>query len=339
MLNAENNALHVPVLPRTCLDLLAPALEGEAVLIDCTLGMGGHSEAFLTEFAGIHVVGIDRDPAAISLASDRLARFGDRFTAVHTTYDDVDLVAAEFGRQGKADAILMDLGVSSLQLDEEERGFSYSADAPLDMRMNPSVGVTAADILATATKSEIARILRVYGEEKFASRIAEAIVRRREQAPLSRTRELADLVRDSIPAATRRTGGHPAKRTFQALRIAVNEELDVLEIAVPRAIESLRVGGRLAVESYQSLEDRIVKEAFALGTTSTTPAGLPIELDDHKAYLKPLTRGALKADKAELARNPRSASVRLRAVERVAQTPTHLFNPDHYRPEPKRGTK
>lgn len=331
MRTAHNNALHVPVLTRTLIDLLAPALEGEALLIDCTLGMGGHSEAFLSAFPELRVAGIDRDPAAIRLASERLEPYGDRFVAVHTTYDDVDLVAAEHGRDGKADAVLMDLGVSSLQLDEAERGFSYATDAPLDMRMNPEAGQSAADILATASHAEITRILRVYGEEKYAARIADAIVRRRETTPLTRTGELADIVRESIPAAARRTGGNPAKRTFQALRIAVNEELDVLEVAVPRAIEAIRVGGRLAVESYQSLEDRIVKDAIAHGTTSTTPAGLPVELDTHKPYLRALHRGALKADDAEIAANPRSASVRLRAVERVAPTPDHLFNPEHDR--------
>ncbi len=331
MRTARDNALHVPVLTRTLIDLLAPALDGEAILIDCTLGMGGHSEAFLQEFPELRVVGIDRDPAAIQLASERLAPFGERFTAVHATYDDVDLVASEYGRGGKADAIVMDLGVSSLQLDEEDRGFSYSVDAPLDMRMNPTDDLTAADILATASHGELARILRVYGEEKFAARIASAIVRRRETAPLTRTSELADIVRDSIPAAARRTGGNPAKRTFQALRIAVNEELDVLEAAIPRAIESLRVGGRLAVESYQSLEDRIVKDAFSKGTASTTPAGLPVELDTHKSYLCALHRGVIKADDAEIVANPRSASVRLRAVERTAPTPDHLYNPDQDR--------
>ncbi|VEI12608.1 16S rRNA (cytosine(1402)-N(4))-methyltransferase RsmH [Trueperella bialowiezensis] len=330
MLTADNDALHVPVLTRTVIDLLAPALSGEsALLIDCTLGMGGHAEAFLAEFPNVTVVGIDRDPQAIELASARLERFGERFRAVHATYDDVDLVASDAG--GYADAILMDLGVSSLQLDAEERGFSYSVDAPLDMRMDSSGGMSAKDLLATASAGEIARILRVYGEEKFASRIADAIVRRRVNEPLTRTGELVDIVRESIPAAARRTGGNPAKRTFQALRIAVNDELAVLEAALPRAIESLRVGGRIAVESYQSLEDRIVKEAFAKGATSTTPAGLPVELETHKPYLRQLTRGALKAPDAEIARNPRSASVRLRAVERVSPTPPHMFNPQNYR--------
>lgn len=373
MVSAHNNALHVPVLTATLVDLLGPALRvgstdpeltadtthseltadttassliadiagaresangsrsRSPLLIDCTLGMGGHAEAFLQEFPRLKVVGIDRDPAAISLASERLAPFGDRFTAVHATYDDVDLVAGEFGDDGWADAILMDLGVSSLQLDEEERGFSYSQDAPLDMRMDPTEGQTAADILAGASHGELTRILRLYGEEKFASKIASAIVDRRKDAPLTRTGELADLVREAIPAPARRTGGHPAKRTFQALRIAVNDELNVLDTAVRRAIESIRIGGRIAVESYQSLEDRIVKDAFAAAATSTTPAGLPVELESHRPYLKLLHRGAIRASEAEIADNPRSASVRLRAATRVAPTPTHMFNPDNYR--------
>lgn len=324
MRTANDNALHVPVLVQPLIDILGPALDGEAVLIDCTLGMGGHSEAFLSAFPQLRVVGIDRDTQAIDLASNRLEQFGDRFTAVHATYDAVDDVAREFGRGGVVDAVLMDLGVSSLQLDEAERGFSYAHEAPLDMRMDTTAGQTAADILNNASTGEIARILRVYGEEKFASRIASSIARQRETKPLETTSELVEIVRESIPAAARRTGGNPAKRTFQAIRIAVNAELDVLERAVPRAVESLRIGGRLAVESYQSLEDRIVKDVFARGLKSTTPAGLPMELEDHKPYLRALTRGAQKADQEEIDRNSRSASVRLRAVERVRLTPDHL---------------
>ncbi|MFY9262783.1 MAG: 16S rRNA (cytosine(1402)-N(4))-methyltransferase RsmH [Actinomycetaceae bacterium] len=324
MRTAADNALHIPVLVDDIVRLFEPVLATESVLIDCTLGMGGHSEAILKAFPNARVIGIDRDQQAIELASARLAPFGERFTAVHTTYDDVDQVADQYGTNGTVDAILMDLGVSSLQLDESERGFSYAQDAPLDMRMDTSRGVTAEHILNTASVGELTRILRVYGEERFASKIAQAIVRRRTEKPLTRTGELVDLVRDAIPAPARRTGGNPAKRTFQALRIAVNNELDVLERAMPRAIEALRVGGRLVVESYQSLEDRIVKDAFATGLVSTTPPGLPMELEDHQPYLKALTRGAQKADDAELARNPRSASVRLRAVERLRPTPDHL---------------
>ncbi|WP_216381600.1 16S rRNA (cytosine(1402)-N(4))-methyltransferase RsmH [Arcanobacterium phocae] len=324
---ADNNALHVPVLLKPIVDILSPALQAESCLIDCTLGMGGHSEAFLRAFPQLTVIGIDRDEQAIELASNRLASFGTRFIPVHTTYDDVDKVAQTYGHDGKVDAILMDLGVSSLQLDETERGFSYAHDAPLDMRMDTSCGITAAQLLATESHSELARILRIYGEEKFAPNIARAIIRRRETAPLERTSELADLVRETIPAPARRKGGNPSKRTFQALRIAVNNELDVLEAAVPRAIESLRVGGRIAVESYQSLEDRIVKEAFSVGLKSTSPPGLPMELADHAPYLKALTRGAQKADQAEQETNPRSASVRLRAVERLRATPAHIAQP------------
>ena len=273
---------HEPVLLERCLDLLAPAIEGAAgsaaapgsaqpVMIDCTLGMGGHTEAALERFATLKVVGIDRDPEAIALASARLARFGDRFVAVQATYDAVSRVAHEHSvrAEGTVDAVLMDLGASSLQLDEASRGFSYARPAPLDMRMDQGSGMTAQDLLEHADAAELTRILRTYGEERFASRIAAAIVRRRESGdPVTSTQDLAELVRQSVPAPARRSGGHPAKRTFQALRIAVNAELDVLERAVPRALNSLRVGGRLVVESYQSLEDRIVKRALAHGATS-----------------------------------------------------------------------
>ncbi|WP_167202884.1 16S rRNA (cytosine(1402)-N(4))-methyltransferase RsmH [Actinomyces respiraculi] len=312
---------HTPVLLQRCLDLLAPALESDhPVLIDCTLGMGGHSEGALTRFETLTVIGIDRDPEAIALASARLAPFGDRFRAVHTTYDHVDEVARDaspYG-DGTVDAILMDLGVSSLQLDDAGRGFSYSRPAPLDMRMDQSVGTTAQQLLDTADEREITRILRTYGEERFAPRIAAALVRRREAGrPVRETADLAELVRESVPAAARRTGGHPAKRTFQALRIAVNAELEVLERAVPRALNSIRVGGRLVVESYQSLEDRIVKQAIAVGTTTRAPEGLPFVPDDAAPYLAAVTHGAEKADDDELASNPRSAPVRLRAAIRL----------------------
>lgn len=308
--------LHIPVLLNECLDLLAPAVDsGSAVMIDCTLGMGGHTEAALRRFTELTVIGIDRDPQAIELASERLAPFGERFHAVNTTYDHVDEVARRFGHGGEVDAILMDLGVSSLQLDEADRGFSYSNDAPLDMRMNPTVGISVAELLASASASEITRILRVYGEEKFASRIAQAIVDRRETRPLTRTRELADLVKETIPAPARRTGGNPSKRTFQALRIAVNDELTILERAIPAALSSLRVGGRLVIESYQSLEDRIVKTILHEGARDLTPPGMPFSPPELAPTLKLLTKGAGRADEEELARNPRSAPVRLRGAE------------------------
>lgn len=310
--------MHLPVLRDLCVELLSPALrEPGSVMIDATLGMGGHAEAVLSTLPNVTVIGIDRDPQALALASDRLITFEDRFIPVNTTYDRIDRVAAEYGRSGYVDAILMDLGVSSLQLDEAERGFSYAQEGPLDMRMNQLEGQSAQELLNTASAAELTRILREYGEERFASRIAATIVRRREEQPLSTTAELADLVRDSIPAPARRKGGNPAKRTFQALRVAVNDELRILERAVPGALDSLRVGGRLVIEAYQSLEDRIVKRILAEGLSDTAPVGLPVIPPGHEPRLRAVINGALKADENEIARNPRAKSVRLRAVEVV----------------------
>ena len=318
---------HTPVLLQRCLDLLAPALSGPgAVMVDATLGMGGHTEGVLRAFEGVRVVGIDRDPQALALATERLAPFGDRFVGVHAVYDEIADVVADLGLPS-VQGVLMDLGVSSLQLDETERGFAYAQDAPLDMRMDPTTGPTAADVLNTYDERDIARVLRVYGEERFAGRIARLVVRRREQQPLTRTSELVDIVRAGVPAATRKTGGHPAKRTFQALRIEVNGELAALERALPAAVESLAVGGRIVVESYQSLEDRLVKRALAAGATSSAPPDLPVEPATHAPYLRLLTRGAEEADADEVARNPRAQSVRLRAAERLRPTPDHLRTP------------
>ncbi|WP_029288756.1 16S rRNA (cytosine(1402)-N(4))-methyltransferase RsmH [Cellulomonas sp. HZM] len=315
---------HVPVLLQRCIDLLAPALaEPGAVMVDSTLGMGGHTEGVLTAFPQVRVIGIDRDTQALELAGRRLAAFGDRFTPVHAVYDEIGDVLDELDLP-HVQGVLMDLGVSSLQLDEVDRGFSYAQDAPLDMRMDATRGRTAADVLNTYDERDIARVLRVYGEERFAGRIARNVVQARTRAPLTRTAELVDIVRASIPAATRKTGGHPAKRTFQALRIEVNGELEVLERAVPASIEALAVGGRIVVEAYQSLEDRIVKHAFAAGATTSAPAGLPVVPESHQPYLRLVTRGAEEADEAELALNPRSASVRLRAAERTRPTPEHM---------------
>lgn len=312
---------HQPVMLQRCVDLLAPALEREgAVAIDGTLGMGGHTEAILEQCPQARVVGIDRDTDAIALASERLARFGDRFIPHHAEYDDI-AGALDAAGADAADGILMDLGVSSLQIDEAERGFSYAQDAPLDMRMNREDPLTAADILREWDERAIARILREYGEERFAPRIAAAVVRRRADAPVTRSAELVELVRESIPAAARAKGGNPAKRTFQALRIAVNRELEVLEAAMPAAIEATRVGGRIVVMAYQSLEDRIVKTALAAGATSSAPPGLPVVPEDDQPYLRLLTRGAEKASAQEAEDNPRSKPVRLRAAERVRPTP------------------
>ena len=320
----EATRRHLPVLLDRCIELLAPGLSKPgAVFVDCTLGMGGHTEGVLAAFPDIIAIGIDRDPQALELASERLARFGDRFRAVHAVYDEIGDVLTEAGFAG-ADGILMDLGVSSLQLDETERGFSYSQDAPLDMRMDSTAELTAAQILNTYSESDLTRILRDYGEERFAGKIARSIVAKRAERPWDRSADLVDLVRACIPAAKRTSGGNPAKRTFQALRIEVNGELEVLERALPAAVDALNVGGRLVIESYQSLEDRLTKREFARGTQSSAPPEWPVEPETHRPYLKAITRGTEKADQVELDRNPRSASVRLRAVERLRPTPAHM---------------
>jgi 16S rRNA (cytosine1402-N4)-methyltransferase len=307
---------HVPVLLDRCLGLLAPAIARPgAVVVDATLGLGGHSEALLTRFPEVRLVGLDRDTSALELSGRRLAPFGDRVVLVHAVYDELPRVLAEAGLPS-IDGILFDLGVSSMQLDEAERGFAYSQDAPLDMRMDQTRGLTAAEVLNTYTGKEIARVLREYGEEKFAGRIADSIVRERAKAPFDTSARLVEIVRDSIPAPARRTGGNPAKRTFQALRIEVNGELEALERALPAAIDALAVGGRIVVMSYQSLEDRIVKRALVSRATSDVPDDLPFVPEGHEPELKLVTRSSEKASAAEIAENPRAASARLRAAER-----------------------
>jgi 16S rRNA (cytosine1402-N4)-methyltransferase len=315
-MSSEHQDQHVPVLLERCVALLAPALEQPgAVVVDATLGLGGHSEALLRRCPEALLIGIDRDPQALELAGRRLAGFGARVRLVRAVYDEIPRVLADLGIK-TVRGVLMDLGVSSLQLDRTERGFAYSVDAPLDMRMGDD-GQTAADILNTYTAQDLTRVLREYGEERFAKRIAGAIVRERQTTPFTTSARLVELVRANVPAATRRTGGNPAKRTFQALRIEVNQELEVLERAVPAAVGALAVGGRMAVLAYQSLEDRIVKRTFAAGAQSTAPHGLPVELPEHAPRLRLLTRGAETPDAGETATNPRAASARLRAVERI----------------------
>jgi 16S rRNA (cytosine1402-N4)-methyltransferase len=316
---------HVPVLAQRCVELLTPALTRShpdgtgAVLVDATLGAGGHAELFLTELPGLRVIGLDRDPSALQIARDRLAPFADRITLVHTRYDGIVNALTESGYDTveSVDGVLFDLGVSSMQLDRAERGFAYAKDAPLDMRMDTSSSLTAADIVNTYSEAELADILHRYGEERFARRIAAQIVRRRARAPFTTTAELVALLYEAIPAPARRTGGHPAKRTFQALRVAVNDELESLRNAVPAALDALAVAGRIVVMAYQSLEDRIVKRLFADATASRTPPGLPMELPGHGPLFRSLTHGAEKADAAEVERNPRSAPVRLRALQRI----------------------
>jgi 16S rRNA (cytosine1402-N4)-methyltransferase len=329
MANGEPEAHgHLPVLLDRCVELLTPALtrehaDGEgAVLIDATLGAGGHAERFLTELGGLRLIGLDRDPDALWIAGERLAQFGDRVMLVRTRYDGIEGVLAETGyRTNQVHGILFDLGVSSMQLDRTARGFSYAADAPLDMRMDPDAALTAADVINTYDERALARVLREFGEERFASRIAAQIVRRRAHRPFSTTADLVELLYQAIPAPARRTGGHPAKRTFQALRIAVNGELDSLRDALPAALGALAPGGRIVVMAYQSLEDRIVKNQFAAATASRTPPGLPVELPGHEPEFVALTRGAERAGRDEIELNPRSASVRLRALQKVGGSP------------------
>ncbi|GAA10691.1 ribosomal RNA small subunit methyltransferase H [Gordonia alkanivorans NBRC 16433] len=303
---------------RRIVELLTPALESEdrRVFLDATLGAGGHSELILNTFPNVHLVGIDRDASALDIARRRLAPHADRISLHQATFHEIADVLDDAGEES-IDAALFDLGVSSMQLDQAGRGFAYSVDAPLDMRMNSDDPLTAADVLNTYGHGELARVLSEYGEERFAGKIASAVLREREKEPFTTSARLVELLYATIPAATRRTGGHPAKRTFQALRIEVNHELDVLREALPTALSVLTVGGRVAVMSYQSLEDRIVKREFAARTTSTSPPGLPVELPGTAAEFRLVTRGAERPDDEELSINPRSAPVRVRAVERV----------------------
>lgn len=308
--------IHTPVLLDRCIELLAPALQGPApVIVDATLGMGGHTEALLEQFPALTVIGLDRDLDALRIATEQLERFGDRLRPVHTVYDGIVEAVASCGFDA-VDGILFDLGVSSLQLDVADRGFAYAQDAPLDMRMDQSTGVTAAEVVATYSEGALRRIFEQYGEEKLAARYARAIVRAREQAPLERSGQLVDVLQDATPAALK-NAGHPAKRVFQALRIEVNGELAVLERALPGALSVLAVGGRIVVMSYQSLEDRLVKRVLADASRSTAPAGLPVELPEHAPRFRLIVKGAELASDAERERNPRATPVRLRAAERV----------------------
>jgi 16S rRNA (cytosine1402-N4)-methyltransferase len=310
---------HVPVLLDRVMELMTPALARPgAVVVDATLGLGGHSEALLSANSELQLVGLDRDGDALRRSSERLARFADRTHLVHAVYDQLAEVLDRLGIESIR-AALFDLGVSSMQLDLAERGFSYAQDAPLDMRMDASQPLTAREVVNTYPVPQLARVLREYGEERFALRIAQSIARRRATSPLDSTAELAELVREAIPAATRRTGGHPAKRTFQALRIEVNAELDAVRAAIPAALAALEVGGRIVVLSYHSLEDRIVKRAFAELASDRTPAGLPVQLAEAGPEIRLLSRGSEPASEQEIRRNPRAASVRLRAAERVRE--------------------
>lgn len=310
---------HVSVMLDRCVALLSPAIEKSEnpVVVDATLGLGGHSEALLTKFQNLTLIGIDRDLEALAKSNERLAKFGDRFKSTHAVFDEIRECLGNFGIK-KVDGVLFDLGISSMQVDQFDRGFSYSTDAPLDMRMDRSQGRSAADLVNFGSRTELITILRTFGDEKFAPRIVDSIIRRRESAPMNSTQELAELVKASIPAATRRTGGNPAKRTFQALRIAVNDELGALSRAIPASMDLLVVGGRLVVMSFQSLEDKMVKSYFTKACNSLSPRELPIELPQFAPKFALVIKQSEKSSAQEVNVNSRSQSVRLRAIERVA---------------------
>jgi len=311
--------LHVPVMLAQCVELLGPALQHPgAIMVDATLGLGGHSEALLERFPMIELIGVDRDPDALKFSRRRLAAYGDRFRAVQGVHEELGLLLAQECPAG-INGILFDLGVSSMQLDNPERGFSYSREAPLDMRMNPADDLTAFDIVNSYSEEELIRVIRNYGEEKNARRVARALIAARQKAPIDSTTALAELVRNAIPAPARRTGGNPAKRTFQALRIEINRELQGLPDALDAALAALRLNGRIAVLAYHSLEDRIVKQRLALDSRVNAPVRLPVIPDDSQPRLRLLTRGAQVPSDVEIAVNPRAASARLRAAQRVRE--------------------
>ena len=311
--------IHLPVSLDRTVELLAPAIEGREhpIVVDGTLGLAGHSYELLSRFPQLTVIGIDRDSDAIALAAKRLEEFHGRVKIYHDTFDNLGKILDQFGTR-TVNGILLDLGVSSMQLDDLDRGFSYAHETALDMRMDRSQGLTAAEVLATYSQSDLSRILREYGDERFAPRIAKAIVAEREVTPIKSSSTLVDLIKRVIPAPARRTGGNPAKRTFQALRIEVNGELDILDRSLPIALDRLAVGGHLVVLSFQSLEDRIVKRHFAQVTARRDLPGLPVALPSDDSKFALIFNGSEKASEEEILVNPRAKSVRIRAIARVA---------------------
>ena len=309
---------HVPVMRERITELLSvPLRASDSVYVDCTLGLGGHAEAILTACPDASLIGIDRDRHALDAAAARLRPFGARVALFQARYDELAEVLDEAGHP-RVQAILADLGLSSMQIDRTERGFAYRVDAPLDMRMDDTQPLTAADLLNTAESGELIRILRRFGEERFADRIVRRIVAERESEPFAGSARLVRVIEQAIPAAARAAGGgHPAKRTFQALRIAVNDELTALAGLLPAAIDALAPRGRLAVLAYHSGEDRLVKNALRDAATDRAPRGLPEVPAALRARLVLLTRGAERPDSDEVQVNPRAASARLRAGERI----------------------
>ena len=308
---------HEPVMVEEVVELLRPVPPG--LVVDATVGLGGHGRALLAALDHIRLLGLDQDADALAAAAGALAGFGDRVVLRAARFDRLAAVLNELGEREGVSAVLFDLGVSSPQLDRPERGFSYRADGPLDMRMDASSAPTAAEVVNNYDERRLARVLSDFGDERYARRIARAIVAAR---PLHRTVELADVVRDAIPAPARRKGGHPARRTFQALRIEVNRELDVLGPALDQAVTALRPGGRCVVLAYHSGEDRIVKDRFRTAATGgcTCPPALPC-VCGAVPTVRLLMRGSRKPSAAEVARNHRAESARLRAVEKLPPPP------------------
>jgi 16S rRNA (cytosine1402-N4)-methyltransferase len=305
---------HDPVLVDRVLDLLLPALEGGGVVVDATLGSGGHASSLLDAAPGFELVGIDRDPQAVDAARARLAAHAARIRIVRDDFARLSSVLERL-RIPSIRGVLLDLGVSSPQLDEADRGFSFRHDGPLDMRMDPSRRISADDVVNNYSERDLARVIRRYGEERWSARIARAIVNRR---PVRSTAALAAVVSDAIPAPARRTGGHPARRTFQAIRIEVNDELGELATGLPAALDYMEAGGRMVVISYHSLEDRIVKRFFADAARGCIcPPDFPVCRCGAEASLRVLTRRPVRPTREEVDRNPRASAAKLRAAERI----------------------
>ena len=313
----ERDYGHQPVLLEECLEGLQ--IRPEGIYVDGTLGRAGHSLEIVRRLKGGRLIALDRDMTALEAARERLADYMDRVTLVHTNFSALKQVLEELNLLGQVDGMLFDLGVSSPQLDEAERGFSYMQDAPLDMRMDTTAALTARDVVNTWDEAELRRILSAYGEERYAQRIAAAICRRRAERPIETTLELVEIIRGAMPAQALREKQHPAKRSFQAIRIAVNGELDELPPMLSAAVEGLRPGGRLAVITFHSLEDRIVKQTLRdLATGFTCPPEFPVCVCGRKPKLTLVSRKPVTAGEEELARNPRARSAKLRLAERTA---------------------
>ena len=310
---------HIPVLSGAALEWLTPAASGEGPLVDCTLGAGGHSEAFLKALPDLVVIGIDRDSAALEAAGRRLRPFGGRVRLVRSNFAEIEQAVRDEGYKNVG-AILYDLGVSSPQLDRADRGFGFRRGFPLDMRMDQNAELNARDIVNNYSEDRLVDIFFRYGEEKFSRRIARAIVLRRAVQPFEEASDLAEVVKTAIPAATRRTGPHPARRTFQALRIETNSELDSLERSLAAALDLLRPGGRVAVISYHSLEDRIAKRTFRSAAEGCIcPKDFPVCVCGRTARVRVLTNRPVRPGEEEAAANPRSDSARMRVAEKMPE--------------------